>query len=41
VGRPVYRSAECASDVLAKVDEITESNDSDGVALAIERLLGR
>ena len=28
-------------DVLATVDEVTESNDSDGVALAIERLLDR
>jgi Cof subfamily protein (haloacid dehalogenase superfamily) len=26
-------------DVLARVDEVTESNDDDGVALAIERLL--
>jgi hydroxymethylpyrimidine pyrophosphatase-like HAD family hydrolase len=26
-------------DVLASVDEITESNDGDGVAIAIERLL--
>lgn len=28
-------------DVLARVDEVTESNDDDGVALAIERLLAR
>jgi Cof subfamily protein (haloacid dehalogenase superfamily) len=28
-------------DVLAVVDEVTESNDADGVALAIERLLAR
>ena len=26
--------------VLAEVDDVTESNDDDGVALAIERLLG-
>jgi Cof subfamily protein (haloacid dehalogenase superfamily) len=28
-------------DVLARVDEVTESNDNDGVALVIERLLQR
>jgi Cof subfamily protein (haloacid dehalogenase superfamily) len=28
-------------DVLARVDEVTESNDDDGVALSIERLLAR
>ena len=26
-------------DVLVEVDEVTESNDNDGVAVAIERLL--
>jgi Cof subfamily protein (haloacid dehalogenase superfamily) len=33
--------ANAHADVLAKIEEITESNDNDGVALAIERLLGR
>ena len=28
-------------EVLARVDEVTQSNDDDGVALAIERLLQR
>jgi hydroxymethylpyrimidine pyrophosphatase-like HAD family hydrolase len=37
-GRSIAPSSAHA-DVLAEVDEITESNDADGVALAIERLL--
>jgi Cof subfamily protein (haloacid dehalogenase superfamily) len=32
-------TANAHPDVLAQVDEVTESNDEDGVALAIERLL--
>jgi len=32
-------TANAHPDVLAQVDEVTESNDDDGVALAIERLL--
>jgi Cof subfamily protein (haloacid dehalogenase superfamily) len=31
--------ANAHADVLAEVDEVTESNDADGVAIAIERLL--
>ena len=31
--------ANAHADVLAQVDEVTESNDADGVAIAIERLL--
>jgi Cof subfamily protein (haloacid dehalogenase superfamily) len=34
-------TANAHPDVLAQVDEVTESNDHDGVAMAIERLLGR
>jgi Cof subfamily protein (haloacid dehalogenase superfamily) len=33
--------ANAHTDVLAKVDEVTACNDDDGVALAIERLLGQ
>jgi len=32
-------TANAHPEVLASVDEVTESNDDDGVALAIERLL--
>ena len=31
--------ANAHADVLAQVDEVTESNDDDGVAISIERLL--
>jgi len=38
-GRKSIAPANAHSSVLAEVDEVTEANDEDGVALAIERLL--